>query len=214
MISPSLLGAERAAYELKFALTRELQPAILDWAKSNLASDTHADAEGSYRVTTLYYDTPAASMFHRAPGYRTTKYRVRRYGTEDLAYFERKRKRGSRVRKMRDAGHDAPAWFESERCARSLEPALWVTYQRHAFVGDGGMRLTMDGDLRAWPTDDQPLSFEFGGPFVLELKFHDALPGLFRNLVADFRLMPTTCSKYRLAMAHFIESPEVRCQTS
>jgi len=214
VLSPSLLGAERAAYELKFALTSELQPVIWDWAKSYLAADAHADTEGRYQVTTLYYDTPTASMFHRAPGYRTTKYRVRRYGSEDLAYFERKRKRGSRVRKMRDAGIEPPAWFESERCARSLEPALWVTYQRYAFVGDGGMRLTMDSDLRAWPIDDQPRSFESGGPFVLELKFHDALPATFRNLVRDLRLMPTTRSKYRLAMIHFIESPEITCPTS
>jgi len=81
-------------------------------------------------------------------------------------------------------------------------------------VGDGGMRLTMDGDLRAWPANDRPLSFESGGPFVLELKFHGALPAIFRDLVANFRLMPTTCSKYRLAIAHFIESPEVKCPTS
>lgn len=213
MISPSLLGNERAAYELKFALTEELHPTLLAWARTHLSQDSHAAPDGSYQVSTLYFDTPEASMFHRAPGYRTTKYRIRRYGTEDLRYFERKRKRGSRVRKTRDLGPNPPGWFEIERCAKGLEPALWVSYTRHAFVGDGGLRLTMDRDLRAWPMGESDHVLELAGPLVLELKFHDALPTMFRSLVADHQLMPTAFSKYRVAMAHYIET-EAACPTS
>lgn len=213
MLSPSLQGNERAAFELKFALTPELQPAAIAWARSNMIPDSHADSAGCYQVSTLYFDTPSLSMLIRERGFRTTKYRVRRYGAEDLTYFERKRKRGNRVRKVREAGSEPPTWFESERCARGLDPALWVTYQRHAFVGEDGLRLTMDGDLRAWRTEE-PGTYDRPGPLVVELKFHDALPALFRTLIAELRLMPAACSKYRLSMAHFVEPKEAVCRIS
>lgn len=208
MISPSLQTAERAAYELKFALDEELRPRILAWASENLRADVYGDADGRYTVRTLYFDTETLDMFNRQPGYRSSKYRVRQYGAFELRYFERKRKRGSRVRKVRDVGEQAPKWFEDERCARGLDPVLWVEYQRTAFMAEG-LRLTMDEDLRAWPAmaSDRPVeALVKPGPFVLELKFADALPPAFRQLIMDHRLMPTTCSKYRWAMSLLQES--------
>ncbi len=208
MISPSLQTAERAAYELKFALDDELRPRIAAWATDKLRADVYGDAEGRYAVRTLYYDTAALDMFHRNPGYRAAKYRVRQYGEFELRYFERKRKRGSRVRKIRDSGEQAPRWFEDERCAKNLDPVLWVEYQRAAFMADG-LRLTMDSDLKAWPsvaTDRPQEAVVKPGAFVLELKFSEALPSAFRQLIMDHRLVPTTCSKYRWAMSLLQES--------
>lgn len=213
MLSPSLLGAERAAYELKFDLTIELQPKILAWALSNMKADTFGDEGGRYHVSTLYFDTPTRSVFHREPGFKTTKYRLRKYGVEDLAYFERKRKRGSRVRKVREPGPDAPEWFQTARSSRGLEPVLWVSYDRHAFTGDGGSRLTMDADLRAWLEHDST-TYTRPGPLVMEMKFHDTLPRVFRELVSELRLIPTTRSKYRLAMAQIGGRLEDSCLSS
>lgn len=213
MLSPSLLGAERAAYELKFDLTAECQPKVLDWAKQAMRADVHGDATGRYQVSTLYFDTPTRSVFHREPGFKTTKYRLRRYGVEDLAFFERKSKRGSRVRKIREAGPNVPDWFEAARETRGLEPVLWVSYDRHAYMADGGARLTMDSDLRAW-TEDDPTTYARPGPLVMELKFHDTLPRIFRELVAELRLIPTSRSKYRWAMTQIGGRTEDACPTS
>lgn len=213
MISPSLQTAERAAYELKFSLTHELLPRIAEWAARHLVPDSHADARAEYSVRTLYFDTDGLAMYHREAGYRTTKYRVRTYGLDELRYFERKRKRGERVRKIRDAGGVPPPWFETERCKRGLHPVLWVNYRRTAFMSDR-MRLTMDQDLTAWrfgSEDTQTKAVANDGPLVLELKFADALPTAFRQLIMDHRLVPTTFSKYRWSMRQLLEAD---CPTS
>jgi hypothetical protein len=68
----------------------------------------------------------------------------------------------------------------------------------------GRIRLTLDEAIRAAPRQALSFAEPAGTPVapahvVLELKFHAAMPALFKQLVEEFRLRPQRVSKYRLA---------------
>lgn len=224
-LSPSLRTAENgSAYELKFVLDPEAADRIEGWARQRLLPDPHG-RDGMYRTTSLYCDTPALDVFHRSPGFRRNKYRVRRYGEAGEVHLERKTKKGDRVRKRRNAipldnlnlvaGADPEAehawsWFVRQVRFRGLKPACRVGYDRTAFLGKAGddpVRLTLDRNLIGVPAQGWELPSLAEGrslldEVILELKFHTVLPALFRDLLAK---LPNAGgggkgSKYRLCM--------------
>jgi hypothetical protein len=224
--SPSLAtrDEEGPAFELKFLLDENRAREVESWARERLVPDPHRDPtlDGAYRTTSLYCDTPELDVYHRRPKYRRSKFRVRRYGAMPWVFLERKSKRGDRVAKQRvtvaegeldSLAHpmslvDWPGhWFHLRLLARRLGPACRITYERTAFAGTcpgGPLRLTLDRRLRGVLAQDWVAApFEGGLPLltgrvILEFKFRAALPALFRQLVADFRLAPAGVSKYRL----------------
>jgi len=169
----------------------------------------------------VYCDNSNLDVYHKSPGYRRSKYRLRRYGSADLIFLERKKKRGGVVRKRRVAvpatdltllggEGDLPEWvgqwFLQRVRFRDLRPACRLGYHRTAFMGvvaEGEpVRLTLDRDVQGEPAKGWEVApLQGGRPLlpgeaVLELKFHSSLPRLFRDLLA---LLPAPggVSKYR-----------------
>ena len=113
-------------------------------------------------------------------------------------------------------------WFHRRILARDLDVVCQVAYTRTALVhsnGDGPIRLTLDEQVVAQmilPSSQverasarvrpafQDLS---GGPriaegsAVLELKFYQALPAVFQQLISEFALIQEPISKYRMSIA-------------
>jgi hypothetical protein len=225
MLSPSLESAdETPAFELKFRLTEEAAQAVADWARRRLALDGHADpARGyTYRITSLYCDTPDWDVYRRNLSFARQKFRLRRYGSEPWLFLERKRKWGDQVRKQRTRLEAAAAaarlreepfpgweghWFHERVAARRLGPVCQIHYDRMAFVGlgaDGPLRLTLDHNLHGslhgdwlFGDGDNGLSL-LSGERICELKFRAAVPALFKELIGELRLTPRPVSKYRL----------------
>jgi hypothetical protein len=216
--SPSL-SPFGEAYEVKFLLPIDTARMVEAWAREYLCPDPYGLA-GLYRTTTLYCDTAGLDAFHRSPGYRRSKYRVRRYGEGTTIHLERKSKNGDRVRKKRELmplealsslagpanGH---SWFHRQVRYHALRPVCRIAYNRTAFIGaapEGGLRLTLDRDavgVRAEDWDLPPL--DEGQSFlaesvILELKFHITLPMLFRRLLTELPPNPARASKYRLCI--------------
>jgi hypothetical protein len=208
---------------LKFLLDDARAQEVEAWARARLAPDPHGDPAlgGAYWTTSLYFDTPGLDVYHRSPGYKRRKFRVRRYGAAPWLFLERKSKRGDRVAKRRTA---APAeevgllarplsvttwpghWFHQGLRERRLVPACRIAYQRTAYVGagaDGPLRLTLDRRVRGAPCRDWAVGPPDGalpllqGQVILELKFRAALPGPFKDLVQAQKLSPSGVSKYR-----------------
>lgn len=102
MISPGLAAAEGlgAAFELKYQLDPDEAGRIEAWARQHLHPDRNGDG-GKYRITSVYCDTPTLDVFHRSPGFRRSKLRLRRYDDAPRIFLEKKSKRGDRVTKMR-----------------------------------------------------------------------------------------------------------------
>lgn len=116
-------------------------------------------------------------------------------------------------------------WFRKRVCDRSLEPAVQISYRRFARSAgpdQNSARLTIDSQMKARPSngwtvtsaadDDQVEWEQISSREVLELKFHDVMPELFKNLLREFVIPATGFSKYRLAMLKQQTSPKVDSQ--
>jgi hypothetical protein len=180
-----------------------------------LTPDPHGEG-GVYRTTSLYLDTPVLDIYHKTRGYRRSKYRLRRYGSEEWVHMERKIRRGDRVRKSRDqiSLADVPrlvdadgggAWFGPLIRRRSLRPICWISYTRTAFAAatlSGPVRLTLDRDVMGTTasTWTVPAGVEgrtlLPGEVILELKFRSSLPALFHDLLGVLPSRLAGVSKY------------------
>lgn len=231
VVSPSLGFPSAGAYELKFLIDPTQARDVVEWSRRHLSADPHSDpllgdGEGGYLVNTLYLDTPELDVFHRTDRLGPQKFRLRRYGEEPIVWLELKQKREGLVRKRRvavaetdvtpllsgglDAGWEGD-WFRQDVDRHELRPICHVTYRRFARVAHtpgGTVRLTLDDEVRGeeaenWEVRKAPLRTPslLEGKRILELKFRDAMPALFRGLVMDLGLTPGSFSKYRAAAA-------------
>jgi hypothetical protein len=213
------------AFELKFELSQDDVLRMKAWADENLHRDPHAGPDGSYWVTSVYCDNPEFDVFHRSTGYRGSKLRMRRYGSAPFIFLERKIRRGDQVRKRRVevAPGDLPrlseymagakpeldwqaGWFLEHALKKRVAPIARVGYRRAAYFGVSGrqaVRLTVDENLIGEPTrgwEAHPLREGLElmpGRALLELKFHDTIPELFRGLLPTLPLQAARASKYR-----------------
>jgi hypothetical protein len=222
--SPGLRAGAGPAFELKFELSQNDVLRMKAWAQRHLNPDPHGE-DGSYQVTSVYCDTPGFDVFHRSAGYKGSKLRLRRYGAASFVFLERKLKKGDRVRKRRveivpeelnllaaymngvvpPPGWSA-GWFLDHAVKKQVAPTCRVGYRRSAFYGVSGgqnVRLTIDENLIGSPTrgwEAQPL-WEgrelLPGGALLELKFHDSMPELFRRLLPELPARTARVSKYR-----------------
>jgi hypothetical protein len=220
------------AFEMKFQIEPARAEAVGRWARERLSLDPYADPErGGYRVHTLYFDTPAGNLFRRVPGHYHHKFRIRRYGGEQVVYLERKTRVGDRVMKRRTrvaceyldrlvepngdatwAGH----WYWRRLRLRELRPACRLSYDRCAFVASGAqgaIRLTLDRQVGCLPSDGlMPGEMSGARPVlnssvILELKYRAAMPAIFKTLLVDMALVPRATSKYRLSVAAMADLP-------
>ena len=212
------------ASEIKFLVSPALADQIRDWARGRLTPDPNAGGESgnAYPITSLYFDTERFDVFHRQGSFGRSKYRVRRYGQNEIAFLERKLKTRGLLSKRRsivkldELQHlvrDDPErgwagyWFHRRLLARSLKARCQISYHRTARVAltqYGPIRLTLDENLRALSADGLWFSDQNGtclleNQNILELKFRCEMPVLFKYLVEEFALNPQPISKYRLA---------------
>jgi len=228
-LSPALEVRENRAFarEMKFAIPAELGSEIRGWARKWLSPDPHAGGKlgDTYRTSSIYFDTRSFDVLRKTASFGRSKYRIRRYGESKDVYLERKLKTADLVSKRRsmidvaELGQLENAeprrdwvgfWFHRRIEARRLRPVCQISYLRMARIGacsSGAIRLTLDQDLRAIPVnrtafhparDGARLS---EGCLILELKFRDAMPGLFQQLMESLGLEAKAVSKYRLAAA-------------
>ncbi len=224
-LSPSLSSREvgAKAYEVKFLIDEQQASQVESWSLEHLQRDPHCNplSGGAYRIASIYTDTASFDVYHRTPKFRRRKYRLRRYGNESMIHLERKVRRGEQVSKRRTTIPQADSeilsnplliadweghWFHESLLRKALHPVCQIVYDRTAFLGqcaDGPLRLTMDRKIRGLMSTDWTLgNFESAHTLadervVLELKFRDAMPSLFKQLVTNLQLTPTGFSKYR-----------------
>jgi hypothetical protein len=214
--SPSLSSepGDGDAYEIKFRLTVEEAGWAESWARQHLQPDPHGD-NGVYRTTSLYLDTPFLDIYHKTPGYRRSKYRLRRYGSVEWIHLERKIRRGDRVRKRRDTvtltevsrllDADIGGWFGDRVRQRLFRPVCWIGYTRTAFLSataNGPLRLTLDRSVlgtlaTTWTVPPRVEGRELlPEEVILELKYRNNLPILFHDLLAVLPSRLAGVSKY------------------
>ena len=218
------LETRSGAYELKFILQDSHVDEVVGWAQAHLPADPHAARSGdeTYWIHSVYLDTDEMAVYHRRPGFQCSKFRLRRYGCEEVIFLEEKRNDRGWVTKVRSRITDeelallqAPsvpadwtgAWFRQALVEQQLVPCCRVAYRRLAREGetDGApVRLTIDREICCASTSElRPCrGSEPGVPIpyaILELKFRNGLPRLFKELIHNLGLSPVAASKYRNA---------------
>jgi hypothetical protein len=236
-MSPSIDTRENREFasEVKFLIMRSVAQQIHDWARAWLAPDPHvAEASGDgYQVTSLYFDTSHFDVFHRRGSYGRSKYRIRRYGLGQTAFLERKLKTRGLVSKRRSQvkladlaqlrGDQAQpgwsgCWYHQRLLVRRLCPVCQITYRRTARVAMtalGPIRLTLDEGIQCQPTHGLMFQNREGtaimpaNQVILELKYRQEMPALFKRLAELFLLNPAPISKYRMALTAlgFVQEP-------
>ena len=190
--------------------------------------DKHSGADGSYRVTSLYFDTPYdAALREKLDGVdRREKFRLRYYG-ESPAWLKLEKKykvnglcgkRSARLSTEEAEGLLAGDWgfllergepllreLYSKLLGTGLRPRTVVCYDREAFTyAPGNVRVTLDRNIR---TGLNCLDFlrperfplkPLEGLTVLEVKYDDFLPELVRMAVQTPGRRASACSKYAL----------------
>jgi hypothetical protein len=225
-MSPHARETRPFASEIKFVVASGLGERIRDWARENLEPDPDGGGpfNDRYHTASLYFDTASGDVFHRRRSFGRSKYRVRRYGAASFVFLERKlRKPGILVKRRTivsletidrlaetEPGRDWPGeWFHRRLLLRQIRPVAELSYwriARFARTADGPARLTLDEDLRAMPVTEPRFTGVEGqavlpGQMILELKYRQDPPAIFKRLVETFALEPQRASKYRLGMA-------------
>jgi hypothetical protein len=213
------------AREIKVLIDTNLAPRIQEWMRANLHPDANGDGpfRDQYATSSLYFDTEARDIFNRRGSYGRSKYRIRRYGLSPVMFLERKFRTDKLLAKRRtlvpvnefgylegDTADPewAGCWFHRRVLVRRLRPLVQLSYNRTARLGmssTGPVRMTIDCDLRVLPLPDRAFIPGAGLPFlenqnVVELKYRVALPVVFKQLIADFRLEIQPVSKYRAGL--------------
>jgi hypothetical protein len=224
-MSPHARETRPFASEVKFVVNAEVGSRIREWTRANLEPDPHGGGlfNDEYRTTSLYFDTALGDVFHRRGSFGRSKYRVRRYGTASFVFLERKlRKPGILVKRRTTVDLEAldrlsdsrsypdwPGdWFHRRLLLRQIKPVCQVSYSRTARLArtpEGPVRLTLDEDVRVVPASTTRFSGRGGqlvvpGQMILELKYRQHVPAIFKRLVEEFALEPERVSKYRVGM--------------
>ena len=190
--------------------------------------DAHAGADGSYRVASLYFDTPYdTALREKLDGVdRREKFRLRCYG-DGPAWLKLEKKykikglcgkRSARLsrREAEDllAGaygfllrREEPLLRElySKLRGSALAPRTVVCYDREAFLyAPGNVRITLDRNIRTglstqgFLLPDRLALKPLEGYTVLEVKYDAFLPDLVRMAVQIPDRRAGACSKYAL----------------
>ena len=213
-------------HELKHQINLREDLVLSQRLRKLFAHDENAGPDGTYRVTSLYFDTPYDSALReKIDGVnRREKFRLRYYGTDfSFIRLEKKYKvnglcgkRGARMTQeqvqkllsgsytfLLDSGEPLLIEFYSKLKGKGLRPKTTVRYDREAFLyAPGNVRITLDRDIR---TGLGSLDFLNPETFylratepgtVLEVKYDAFLPEPVRMAVQVPKRQASACSKY------------------
>ena len=209
-------------YETKYLITAEQQKRILDAIKEHIKADEY----GKSTICNIYYDTPDSLLIRRSlesPIYKE-KLRLRSYGVPNKktpVFFEIKKKYDSVVYKRRIVTTQSGANAFINKTAtqntqianeikyfidryRTLEPAVYISYEREAFYdkSDDSFRITFDKNI-LWRDYDLELSKGvYGTPILgrnqalMEVKCGGAIPLWFTKVLTENGIFKNSFSKY------------------
>ena len=215
-------------HELKHQINLREDLVLSQRLRKLFVHDKNAGSDGTYRVTSLYFDTPYDSALReKIDGVnRREKFRLRYYG-EDTSFIRLEKKykinglcgkRSARISReqaekllagsyefLLDAGDPLFIELYSKIKGKGLWPKAIVRYDREAFSYlPGNVRITLDREIRTGLGSVDFLNPEIfqlrvmEQSTVLEVKYDAYLPELVRMAVQVPGRQAAACSKYAL----------------
>ena len=213
-------------HELKHSINAQDDLILASRLRKLFKYDTNADSHGSYRVSSLYFETPYdKALRQKIDGVnQREKFRIRYYGSDtSFIRLEKKFKinglcgkhsaklTAEQVRQilsgdigfLLDSGHPLLLELYSKMRGQLLAPKTIVTYDREAFLYEpGNVRITLDRNLRSGLASVDFLNPQLNhtsvhdGLTVLEVKYDEFLPELVRMAVQLPNRQAAAYSKY------------------
>jgi len=204
--------------------------------EKHTALDEYNTQQDFYTITNIYYDTGDHHLIRTSlskPKYKE-KLRLRAYGVptaRDTVYLEIKKKYQGVVNKRRIDLPLSDAYLFSKTCripdsvgenaqiaqelAYALQryrpvPKVYIAYDRRAYIGENGLRITFDTNIR---TRRHDLRLEYGdygkrlledGLWLIETKIGGAFPLWLVRLFSEQQVYAASFSKYGTEYKQFI----------
>jgi hypothetical protein len=199
--------------------------------KALIHTDSNAGADGSYRIRSLYFDSPGDKALKDKLGGvdKREKFRLRRYIGHDLIKLEKKSKQKGLCYKqsvslsadetsavlsgdyafMNDPDRELLYEFYSKIRSQNLKPKTIVEYTREAFVySAGNVRVTFDYGLhtgvfcRDFLCDTAPLVPAGDSAILMEIKYDQFIPDFLINATGLNARSASANSKYALCRVY------------
>ena len=217
-------------YEKKYLIDESTYRALYQQLKTEMVVDHYGDST----ICNIYFDTPSHLLIRNSlekPVYKE-KLRLRSYGIPregDTVFVELKKKYKGIVYKRRvkmelmDAEQylyyqkpmENPTQITKEidwfmKYYQSIEPAMYISYQRIAMYGirDPQLRITFDRNI-LWREND--LWLEYGdwgnslleeGQRLMEIKIPGTMPLWLSHMLDHMEIYPASFSKYGMGYEH------------
>lgn len=206
-------------YEKKYFLT-PLQKEIF---QQHIAPYVQPDTYGRYTICNLYYDTPDWRLIRASiekPIYKE-KLRVRSYGVpakdgrvfaelkkkfDGIVYKRRIEQRADTVAAFLDGSVPAKTQIEKEifrfQQFYHTAPRVFIAYDREAYAGENGVRVTFDTGIRFRETAPSLTAGDHGTPLLTgnriltEVKIPAACPLWLSHALSEAGATPVSFSKY------------------
>lgn len=214
----------RYRHEYKYPISYPDYLVLTQKLRTLMWRDSHADENGSYRITGLYFDNCFdKALKEKLHGVnRREKFRLRYYGeNSDTVFLEKKQKinelclknsalltRGDCMRILRGElevleclSEPLLAEFVFKQRTQLLRPSSVVRYVREPYVYEpGNVRVTFDSQLSTGLCvdsffDPAPTPIT-DGSMIMELKYDEFLPQIIRELVQPYCPQLQAFSKY------------------
>ncbi len=218
-------------YEKKYMLDAKTFENLQNRLSEYMSLDDYNKDRATYTVTNLYYDTPDNHLIRTSlekPKYKE-KLRLRAYGASNpdmQVYVEVKKKVDGLVNKRRSAIQlqEAYAFLHSGivpeerpwqnrqvlreidylRQTHELHPALYLAYERLAYVGidQSDLRVSFDRDIRTRRHDLTLEAGNHGTPlleddqWIMEIKVTENIPLWLCGILSEYQIYPIRFSKY------------------
>ncbi|MCR5675582.1 MAG: polyphosphate polymerase domain-containing protein [Lachnospiraceae bacterium] len=223
-MSPEVSDNRNYRHEYKYIVSAAQEKLLSMKARALLMRDAHADADGCYRIASLYFDDAADRCYHEKEDGEAlrAKYRIRRYGDDrSLLRLEKKGKNGDLTWKescviseeqCREMMRGRIPEHERESQVRLLEemrllsllPRVIVAYEREPWIYPAGnVRITFDRSITSSVDVDgflddtclkRPILRQ--GMSIMEIKWDDLLPAHIRRGMQTADLSRSAFSKY------------------
>ena len=228
MTTTGTTNSLRLRHESKHQISPQEDLVLAGRLRRLFPHDAHAGTDGTYRVTSLYFDTPYDAALREKLDRvdRREKFRLRYYG-ERPAWLKLEKKYkidglcGKRSARLSldeaerllagdwgfllERGEPLLRELYSKLLGTGLRPRTVVCYDREAFTyAPGNVRVTLDRNIRTglnWQNFLRPERFplkHLEGLTVLEVKYDAFLPEPVRLAVQVPGRRAGACSKYAL----------------
>jgi hypothetical protein len=229
--------------EKKYTVDAYTYLRLLKTVERNTVLDEYNRKAEFYTISNLYYDTSDNDLIRLSlskPEYKE-KIRLRAYGVPngyDSVYLEVKKKYRGLANKRREEFYlyDAyefletravPSGIEKTQIAKELEytlkryapePKVYIAYDRRAYFGENGLRITFDTNIRTRRYDlrledgDYGEALLDGDVWLMEIKAESAFPIWLTRLLSECGVFSNSFSKYGTEYIKFItEGSEEEC---